>query len=149
MVLNQHCADRLSKKSAESTLLPIFDCLNAEPWYLSWFLSMDFLQSHRCYLTCSKTIPYARTQVGPSPPPPIKVLFKIFSHELSSYLPTYEPTKLLMYQPALLFIFGTAAISPTDRFDLLFFGFSIYCARAAAILSTVLTSPKLESQTQS
>ena len=105
----------------------------------------DFLQSQRCYQTSSETTSYARTQLRPSPHRQSKSYFESSPTNYRATLPTYGPTKLLIYQPALLFIFRTATISPTDGFDLLSFGFSICCARAAAILSTVLSSQKLVS----
>ena len=92
-----------------------------------------------------KLHPMRGLKLDPAPTANKKSYFKPSSTNYRATLPTYGPTKLLIYQPALLFIFRIAIISPTDGFDLLSFGFSICCAHAAAILSTVLSSQKLVS----
>ena len=134
MVSNQHYTDRLSKASGiyAATYIGLSKC--------GTLISLlDFLQSHRCYWASSKATPYARTQVGSSSHRQSKSYFKSSPTKHRATLPTYRPTKLLIYQPALLFTFRTTAILPTGRFDLLFFGFSIWCAHDAAVLSTFPT----------
>ena len=86
-----------------------------------------------------KLHPMRGLKLDPAPTANKKSYFKPSSTNYRATLPTYGPTKLLIYQPALLFIFRTTAILPTGRFDLLFFGFSIWCAHDAAVLSTFPT----------
>ena len=122
MFSNQHYTDRLSKASGiyADTYFELSKCG-------ALISLLNFLQSHRCHWASSKATPYARTQVGPS------------SHRQSKSYFRSSPTS------SLLFTFRTTAILPADRFDLLFFGFSTWCAHAAAVLSTFLTTPNLES----
>ena len=140
MVSNQHCMDRLSKSSGiyAATYIRLSKCGTLASL-------LDFLQSHRCYWASSKATPYARTQVGPSSHCQSKSYFKSSPTDYRATLPTYGPTKLLVCQPTLLFIFRTAAVLPTDGFDLLSFGFSICCEHVDSIPSTVLSSQKLVS----